>query len=154
MSGQQTFQRLTREALEEHRHIHFFLDQVAQTLERLKAGVSDVEPMRRLAAQIAGLEERLQEHHQNEEGGGLFEAILEVLPARRVEIDRLINQHEKMIEILEMARLHAQCGDLSEVDALRVDLEKFLEMFREHERFEEQLLTQAIAKEGRHLAGP
>lgn len=153
MSGPQTFQRLTREALEEHRQIHFFLDQIAQALDRLKVGVADVEPMRRLAAQLAGLEERLQEHHQNEESGGLFEAILEVLPARRVEIDRLANQHEKIIEILEMARIHAQCADLAEVDALRVDLEKFLEMFRAHERHEEQLLTQAIDKDRRGLTG-
>ena len=34
----------------------------------------------------------------------MFQAILEALPSRRVEIDRLTNQHAKMIEILEMAR--------------------------------------------------
>jgi hemerythrin len=147
MSGPQTFQRLSSDALEEHRQIHFFLDQVAQTLARLKEGISDVEPIRRLAAQIAGLQERLIEHHHNEESGGLFEAILDALPACRVEVDRLANQHEKMIEILEMARLHAQGGDLGEIDALRVDLEKFLEMFRDHELHEEQLISQAIDRE-------
>ncbi len=153
MSGPRTFQRLTREALEDHRQIHFFLDQVDQTLARLKEGITDVEPMRRLAAQVAALKERLQEHHQNEETG-LFDAILEVLPARRVEIDRLANQHERMIEILEMARLHAHCGGIAEIDALRVDLEKFLGVFREHERHEEQLLSQAIGREGRELVEP
>jgi hemerythrin len=148
MSGHQTFQRLTRQALEEHRQIHFYLDQVAQTLERLRE-LSDIEPMRRLAAQVGGLKERLVEHHQLEERGGLFQAILEVLPARRLEVDRLTNQHAKMIEILEMARLHAQCGGVAEADALRVDLEKFLDVFREHERHEEQLLRQAISRESR-----
>jgi hemerythrin len=148
MSGHQTFQRLTRQALEEHRQIHFYLDQVAQTLDRLR-GLADAEPMRRLAAQVEGLRERLVEHHQLEERGGLFQAILDALPARRVEIDRLTNQHAKMIEILEMARLHAQCGGVAEAEALRVDLEKFLEMFREHERQEEQLLRQAIGRESR-----
>ena len=147
MSGPRTSRRLSEEALEEHHQIHFYLDQVGQTLAGLKDGISDVEPMRRLAAQVAGLKERLVEHHQNEEKGGMFEAILEALPARRVEIDRLANQHEKMIEMLEMARLHAHCGEVTEVDALRIDMEKFLEMFREHERHEEELLTQAIAKE-------
>ncbi len=44
MSGSQTFQRLTREALDEHQQIHFFLDQISQTLNRLKEGLSDVEP--------------------------------------------------------------------------------------------------------------
>jgi hypothetical protein len=153
MSGSKTFHRLSNKTIEEHRQIHFFLDQIDQTLKNLKKGISDVEPMRRLAAQLAALEERLAEHHEHEETGGLFEAILEVLPSRRVEIDRLVNQHEKMIQILEMAQLHAQGGELSEVDALRQDLETFLAMFREHEQHEEQLLTQAINKEGRELAG-
>jgi hemerythrin-like domain-containing protein len=147
MGGSQTFDRLTRHALEEHRQIHFYLDQIAQSLAGLKEGTAGVEPMRRLAAEIQSLKERLQEHHTNEESGGLFQAILEVLPARRVEIDRLTNQHGKMIEILEMARIHAQRGEEGEAESLRVDLEGFLEMFRRHEQAEERLLAQAIGEE-------
>lgn len=147
MSGSQTFQSITRETLEEHRQIHFYLDQISLTLEGMRAGLSDVEPMRRLAAQIEGLKERLVDHHRAEEQDGLFQVILELLPDRRVEISRLINQHEKMIEILEMARIHAQCGEPSEADALRVDMESFLDTFREHEREEDQLLQKAIDRE-------
>jgi len=147
MGGSQTFERLTREALEEHRQIHFYLDQIAQSLAKLPVQAGDVEPMRRLAAEIQGFKERLQEHQHNEESGGLFQALLEVLPARRVEIDRLIGQHGKMIEILEMARIHLQRGDASEAPSLREDLEHFLEMFRRHERAEEQLLAQATGAE-------
>ncbi len=77
----------------------------------------------------------------------MFQAILEVLPARRVEIDRLTNQHEKMIEILEMARIHAQRGDVGKADALRKDLEQFLDMFRRHEQAEERLLAQALGEQ-------
>ena len=108
--------------------------------------------MRRLAAQIEGLKERLVEHHAAEERGGLFQAILEVLPERRVEISRLINEHDKMIEVLEMARIHAQCGEAGEVDDLRVDLCKFLEKFRNHERSEDHLLQEAINRESENLA--
>ena len=147
MSGSQTFQSITRETLEEHRQIHFYLDQISRTLDSMREGLSDVEPMRRLAAQVEGLKERLLEHHQAEERGGLFQVILEILPDRRVEISRLINQHDKMIEILEMARIHAQHGEVSEADALRIDLESFLEMFREHERAEDQLLRRAMERE-------
>ncbi len=146
MGGSQAFQDLTRQALDEHRQIHFYLDRIAQALGRLTDGLSDVEPMRRLAAQLQGLKERLEEHQLIEESGGLFQAILDVLPACRVEVDRLTNQHGRMIEILEMARIHAQRGDVSEADALRVDLEQFLEMFRRHERSEERLLAQAIGQ--------
>jgi hemerythrin-like domain-containing protein len=147
MSGSQTFQRISRVTIEEHRQIHFYLDQICQTLSVFKRGLTDVEPMRRLAAQLQGLKERLQEHHQTEVGGGLFQAILEVLPARRVEIDRLTNQHSRIIEILELARLHALGGDVSDAEALRVDLESFIEMFRQHEHDEERLLLQATGKE-------
>ncbi len=146
MSGSQTFQGLTQEALEEHRQIHFYLDRIASSLGQLEEGLSDVEPMRRLAAELQGLKERMQEHHGAEETGGMFQAVLEVLPALRVEIDRLTNQHEKMVEILEMARIHAQRGEASEAGALRADLEGFLEMFRRHEEAEERLFSQAIAE--------
>ena len=148
MGGSQTFQGLNREALDEHRQIHFYLDRLAQSLEKLKEGPADVEPMRLLAAEIQGLKERLQEHQHHEENGGLFQAILDVLPARRVEIDRLTNQHGKMIEILEMARIHAQRGKVDEADGLRADLESFLDMFRRHERAEERLLVQALGDDG------
>ncbi len=98
----QTFQHLTHDALDEHRQIHFYLDQISQTLAGFKDGLSDAEPMRRLAAQIEGLKERLLEHQQLEERG-LFPAVLDVLPARRVEVDRLTNQHAKMIETARTA---------------------------------------------------
>jgi hypothetical protein len=148
MNGSPTFEGLTHEALEEHRQIHFYLDQIALALEAFTPELTTTEPMRRLAAQIAGLQERLDEHQQKEEQGGLFRAIVEVLPACRVEIDRLANQHERMTEILEMARLHAQGGRIEEAAALREDLLRFLDMFRKHEEQEERLLARAIEVEG------
>ncbi len=57
-----------------------------------------------------------------------------------------------MIEILEMARIHAQCGEADEADALRDDLRKFLEMFRNHERSEDHLLQEAINRESEGMA--
>jgi len=149
MSGSPTFQRITRETIEEHRQIDFYLDQVTLSLRGLSSESTDVEPMRRLAAQIEGLKERLVEHHQAEEQGGLFQSILDAMPDCRVEVSRLINQHQKIIEILEMARIHAQCGEPAEADSLREDLESFLEMFRNHERDEEQLLQLALSREQR-----
>ncbi len=51
-----------------------------------------------------------------------------------------------------MARIHAQCGDATEADALRVDLRDFLNMFREHEQHEDQLLNRAIERESRGVS--
>ncbi len=149
MSGSGTTERLTQEALEQHRQIHFYLDQIAGTLEQLDGTESGVEPQRRLAAQIDGFMERLKEHHQLEEKRGLFRMILEVLPEARVEISRLVKQHQRIIEILEMARLHAQNGRPEDALGLREDMTAFLEMFRNHERSEELLIRQAIARESR-----
>ena len=73
------------------------------------------------------------------------------MPESRGEVDKLIEQHGRIIEILELARIHAQCGEASEADALRIDLEGFLEMFRAHERAEEALLRRAGQRETRSL---
>lgn len=149
MNGSPTLRSIARKAFEGQRQIHFYLDQISQTLELLEPNLGEVEPMRRLAAQLDGLKERLTEHHQTEEGANLFQAILELLPSHRAEIERLMGQHARLLEILEMARLHAAGGELSEASALREDLEQFLESFRRHEREEEQLLLLVRDKEDR-----
>ena len=147
MSGSPTFERLTEAALEEHRQIHFYLDQITLSLENLREGLADAEPMRRLGAQLQSLRERIGEHQQAEEQGGLFLAALDILPQARQELRQLRLQHQRIIEILEMARIHAQYGDPSEAPALRKDLLHFLELMREHERAEEALLERAIEQE-------
>jgi len=147
MPGSQTYQRLTEENLEEHKQIHFYLDQIMASVEALDATVQNVEPMRRLAAQIQSLRERIVEHQQDEEQGRLYPAILEALPDSRNALLKLRQQHQKMLEVLEMARIHAEFGQPSEVGDLKVDLEHFLNMIREHERTEEDLLSRAIERE-------
>lgn len=147
MTGSQTFERLDEKTLEEHRQIHFYLDQVLRALETLAADPEDVEPMRRLAAQLEGLGERLAEHCQIEEQGGLYSAILEVLPEARQDLQALKIQHGRMVDVIEMGRIHAQFGQPSEAADLRVDLEGFVEMIRTHALAEEAILEQAIERE-------
>jgi len=144
MTGSQTLDRLTQAALEEHQQIHFYLDRILVTLDSLRPGAEDPEPMRRLVAQIEGLKERLTEHYRSEETGGLFDAILEAMPDCKVEVARLVGQHERQIGILEMARIHAQRGEPAEAGELRDDLRRFLDMFRGHERQEDHLLRRAL----------
>ena len=141
----------TDETLEQHRQVHFYLDQLEVALDAMKE-VASVEPMRRLAAQIEGLKERFASHHKAEENEGLFQAILEVLPQRRVEISRLIHEHAKMIEVLEMGRIHAQNGRPEDAAELCADLYTFLAQFRDHERREELLLEEAIRRESETIA--
>lgn len=147
MTGSQTFERLTRENLDEHKQIHFYLDQIMRTLEGLDEDLEDAEPLRRLAAQLDSLRERLAEHRDTEEQGGLYAAILEVLPEARRDLQTLKNQHVKMIEIAEMGRIHAQFGQPSDAPGLKDDLIEFLDMIRTHALAEEAVLEQAIDRE-------
>jgi hemerythrin-like domain-containing protein len=148
MSETQTFDRISREALEEHRQIHFYLDQIDVTLKGLGQGRSVGELLQRLGAQLEGLREQLIEHYRAEQQG-LFPAIAELLPDCAVEIERLKGEHAKMIEILEMARIHLQQSGRSDARVLRDDIEGFLELFRRHESAEERLLGRAIEKEAK-----
>lgn len=143
----QIYERLHRQILEEHRQIHFYLDQVLRSLETLDADLESVEPMRRLAAQLESLAERLFEHTEIEEHEGLYAAILDVLPECREDLQALKMQHARMLEIVEMARIHAQFGQPSEAAGLREDLEGFIEMIRNHALAEEAILEQAIDRE-------
>ena len=147
MTGSPTFQRLSRETLDEHKQIHFFLDQLKAALDGLDIGSRDVEQLRRLAAQIESLREHLQEHFDNEEKHGVYQAILDVIPDVGAAIHRFTAEHQRMIEILEMGRIHAQRGEPCEVGPLKTDLDNFLGMMRQHERAEEALLQRAIAED-------
>jgi hypothetical protein len=151
MTGQPTFQRLSRRTIEEHQQIGFFLDQLLGSLGALDPEGRDVEPLRRLAAQIDSLRERLEEHFHNEEHEGVFQAVLDILPDAGPAVHRLAAQHERMVEILQMARIHAQRGEPCEIAALRADLQTFLQTMRDHERHEETLLERALAEESRSL---
>ncbi len=152
MTGQPTFQRLTRRTIEEHQQIDFFLTQLLTSLDSLDDDGTEIEPLRRLAAQIDSLRERLEEHFEREEHDGLFQAIVDLLPDAGPAIHRLGAQHDRMIEILQMARIHAERGEPCEIAALRADLKTFLDTMRDHERAEEVLLERAIEEESRSLA--
>jgi hypothetical protein len=151
MTEHPTFQRLTRRTVEEHQQIDFFLSQLITTLDALDEDSDEIEPLRRLAAQIDSLRERLEEHFEGEQHDGLFQAILDILPDAHPAIFRLSAQHDRMIEILQMARIHAERGEPCEIAALRVDLKTFLATMRGHERTEEALLERAIEEETRAL---
>jgi hypothetical protein len=145
MSDSGISSRLTGRWLEEHRQIHVFLDQMEKALREIGPGPADREPMKRVAAELEGLIEKLQEHFEREEEGGLFRALVEADEATVPEIRRLGDQHARLIEILEMARIHAARGDAVDARPLREDLEGFLAVLRGHERAEETLIRRTLS---------
>jgi hemerythrin-like domain-containing protein len=144
MSEPRTFERLTEQSLEEHGQIHFFLEQLRKALGDVVPGQADVEPMRRVAAELEGLAERLREHFQREEEG-LFHALVDADPACGADVRRLENQHERLMEILEMARIHAGRGGAADAALLKGDVEGFMAVLAAHEGAEEALFRRALA---------
>lgn len=149
MTEQPTILRLSRQVAEDHQQIDFFLGQIMGALHALDPDSRDVEPLRRLAAEIDSFRERLEEHFAREEREGLFQAVQDALPGATAAIHQLGSEHERLAGILQMARIHAQRGEPCEIGPLRADLDRFLEMIREHERKEEALLARALEEEAR-----
>jgi hemerythrin-like domain-containing protein len=147
MTGSQTFPALTQQTIEEHRQIHFYLDQLARSLKGLDGEEAGTETLRRIAAQIEGLRERLVEHFATEEEGGLFRGIVEQLPESRGAVRELASHHVRALEMLEMTRIRAQYGKREEAELLRTELDAFLRLIREHEEREEALLAEALERE-------
>jgi hypothetical protein len=147
MSGSPAFQHLTVQNLEEHRQVHFYLDRLTQMLAEVEAG--SPEAAARLSAELGSLIERLTEHFAGEEQGGLYHGVMDLLPGTTVEVRRLSEQHARLLDTLEMARLHAQRCAPSELPALRQDLAAFLNVLRAHEEAEDELLRRALEVESR-----
>lgn len=147
MSGPQTYETLSREALEQHQQIHFFLERIEASLHAIEEGGGDPEQIARFAAEVESFRDRIAEHHRHEVEGGLFQAIVETLPDAAPEVHRLKEQHERIGTILEMARLHARNARPADIAALRDELLEFVETMREHERAEETLFRRALAHE-------
>jgi iron-sulfur cluster repair protein YtfE (RIC family) len=146
MSGSQTFPKLSQQALDEHRQIHFHLDLLAKAIAVLDPATADAESLMNLAARIESLRERLEEHFQEEENGGLYQGILDQMPQAESDVLRLMAQHERTLQAVETARVLARRREPSEAGLLRSDLERIMEMMREHETEEEALVARALAR--------
>jgi hypothetical protein len=60
---------------------------------------------------------------------------------------RLMAQHERTLQAVETARVLARRREPSETALLRSDLERIMEMMREHETEEEALVARALARQ-------
>jgi hemerythrin len=147
MSGSPAFQHLSVQTLEEHRQVHFYLDQLLRTLGEIDAATAGATD--RLSAELGSLIERLTEHFAGEEQGGLYDGVVDLLPNLTGEVRRLSAQHARMLDTLEMARLHVQRGGAAELPSLRQDLASFVDVLRAHEHAEEELVRQALEVESR-----
>jgi hemerythrin-like domain-containing protein len=146
MSGSQTFPKLSQQALDEHRQIHFHLDLLAKAVAVLDPATADADSLMNLAARIESLKERLEEHFHDEEDGGLYQGILDQMPQAESDVLRLMAQHERTLQAVETARVLARRREPSEAALLRSDLERIMEMMREHETEEEALVARALAR--------
>jgi hemerythrin-like domain-containing protein len=149
MSGSQTFPKLSRQAAEAHKQIHFHLDLLAKAVAALDPERTDGEALLNLAARIESFKERLEEHFRDEEDGGLYQGVLDEIPQAESDVMRLMAQHERTIQALETARILARRKEPSEVALLRSDLERIIAMMREHEDEEDALVRRALERDPR-----
>ena len=143
MNDSRTFERLTEQSLEEHGQIHFFLNQLRKALGEIVPGRSGLEPVSRVAAELEGLIERLREHFEREEDG-LFNALVDADETCAADVRRLTDQHERLMEILEMARIHAGRGEAADAALLKEDIEGFVAVLAAHESAEDTLFRRAL----------
>lgn len=146
MNGSQTFPKLSAEALEEHRQIHFHVNQLTKALEALASSDVDADVFADVAARIDSLRERLEEHFRGEEDAGLYQGILDALPQTESDVMRLMSQHERLLSDLNGARTLARRRESSDAAFLRSDLERILGTLREHEHEEEALVQRALSR--------
>lgn len=147
MSGSQTFDKLTRQSAEAHRQIHFHLDLLAKAVATLDPERTDGDALLNLAARIESLKERLEEHFREEEDGGLYQGVLDQIPQAESDVTRLMAQHERTLHALETARILARRKEPREAPLLRSDVERILEMMREHEAEEDALVRRALERD-------
>jgi hypothetical protein len=145
MTGSRTSTPLEQESLEKHRQVHFYLERLERSLEELDPDSSDPEQLSRLVAEIEIFKERLEEHN-TEEGERIHQGLADLLPSEVETILRLSEQHHRIIEVLEMAVLHARDCRPSGIADLRDDLRAFLKEIRDHENVEEALLEEAMGR--------
>jgi hemerythrin-like domain-containing protein len=143
MSGPGIDEGTGKETLEQHQQIGFFLERLEHSVAALDTEGGDVEQLRAMVAQIESFKDRLLEHHNHEESR-VFQGIVDRFPEAEGQVLMLTAQHERMVEVLEMARIHAQHDDASGIAALRDDLHEFIRTIRQHERIEEALLQRAL----------
>lgn len=146
MSGSQTFPKLTAEALEEHRQIHFHVNLLSKSLEALDDSEVDADRMLDVAARIESLRERLEEHFKSEEDSGLYQGILDALPQAELDVMRLMSEHERMLLDLEGARTIARGKNPADVPILRSEIGRAIATLRDHEREEEALVQRALSR--------
>ncbi len=147
MSGSQTFPKLSQQTAEAHRQIHFHLDLLAKAVSDLDPATADAEDLLNLAARIDSFKERLEEHFREEESGGLYQGVLDQLPQAESDIMRLMAQHEKTLQALETVRILARRKGSTEAALLQSDLERIIDMMREHEEEEDSLVRRALARD-------
>ncbi|GEM_PF-1861134 len=150
MKTPQTDTVISHESLERHEQIHFFLDRLGESVKDLDAEAPDADRLARLAAVIASLMEQIREHNTLEERL-LFQGIVDRIPDAEDEILELSDEHRKILEILEMARIHALKGAPDGAAGLKSDMSRYLDMIRKHEKAEEDLLRRALEQENRGL---
>jgi len=143
MDEGRTSECLDREALDQHRLIHFFLERLERSVESLD-GEGGEERLRRLPAELDSFRHHLEEHNRAEVDGGLLQSALDALPDDEDEILHLSDQNDRLVDAVGIALLRSRESSIADVGELRAELLELVRRVRDHERCDEHLLERAL----------
>lgn len=143
MTGSRTTRPAEKDALERHRQVHFYLDRLERFLEELDPSAGE-EELGRLVTEIEIFKERMVEHNEDE-GKRIHQEIAGAVPGAKEKLRDLSAQHHRIIEVLEVAILHARDCLPSEVVDLRDEIRSFLKEVHRHENAEDDLIREAMS---------
>ncbi|GIW95002.1 MAG: hypothetical protein KatS3mg110_3043 [Pirellulaceae bacterium] len=120
---------------------HAALEKLWSAIEQVFAGPVDCDRLRRLLSELA---HQLAKHFWQEEKGGYFAEVLSLAPELRARIERLQNEHVRMLEVVEelSRKVDAPVGS-DTWQQLAGEYRELAVLFQRHEQLEEEMLQQA-----------
>jgi len=108
-----------------------------QQIDLLRDTLSGRFEWSQLGDTLESLEECMGRHFDLEEQGGYFSEVLDAAPRCQCHVDRLLKEHQLMLEIMRQAR--DLVGDGASRQELRTLLGGWIDLFHDHEARENRL---------------
>ena len=129
--------------VEEHSHLRHLLEELQNTFIERQVD-NDV-----VVAMLDEAIRHLQEHFQHEEQGGYFRGVVEAAPRFSDRVADLKCQHPQFLDCLRKVRDGIVAAPLSDEswDKYCAELQRFMAVFLEHERSENELIQEAYTRD-------
>lgn len=122
--------------LAEHRALNTLLDEIEQAAANAATAAETLPP------RLHTLHERLADHFETEEEGGLFEQILELAPEQAHECEKLCSEHQGLLKRVD--ELRRADADARTDPGWGASVRSVLAELSRHESRENELLSRVL----------